>query len=158
MDNLAARVGRWSALHWKTAVVGWIVFVVAAFSLTMLVQTRDLTNAESSTGNSRVGEEIIAKGGFPERAGESVIIQHQGLRADDPPFVAVVRDVATRLQGTANVEDLRTPLGRGAAELISKDGHSALVNFQVPGSDSQTTERVGPILDQVRSLQRAHPG
>jgi uncharacterized membrane protein YdfJ with MMPL/SSD domain len=158
MDNLAARVGRWSALHWKTAVVGWIVFVVAAFSLTMLVQTRDLTNAESSTGNSRVGEEIIAKGGFPERAGESVIIQHQGLRADDPPFVAVVRDVATRLQGTANVEDLRTPLGRGAAELISKDGHSALVNFQVPGSDSQTTERVGPILDQVGSLQRAHPG
>jgi uncharacterized membrane protein YdfJ with MMPL/SSD domain len=158
MNNLAARAGRWSASHWKTAVIGWIVFVIAAFSLTMLVQTRDLTNAESSTGNSRVGEEIIAKGGFPERAGESVIVQHSGLRADDPPFVAVVRDVAARLEGTANVEDLEAPPGRGGTGLISKDGHSALVNFQIPGSDSQTSERVQPILEQVRSLQRAHPG
>src|SRR6266487_1391786 len=158
MNNLAARAGRWSASHWKTAVIGWIVFVIAAFSLTMLVQTRDLTNAESSTGNSRVGEEIIAKDGFPERAGESVIVQHSGLRADDPPFVAVVRDVAARLEGTANVEDLEAPSGRGGAGLISKDGHSALVNFQIPGSDSQTSERVQPILEQVRSLQRAHPG
>src|SRR6266566_3089772 len=158
MNNLAARAGRWSASHWKTAVIGWIVFVIAAFSLTMLVQTRDLTNAESSTGNSRVGEEIIAKDGFPERAGESVIVQHSGLRADDPPFVAVVRDVAARLEGTANVEDLEAPSGRGGAGLISKDGHSALVNFQIPGSDNQTSERVQPILEQVRSLQRAHPG
>jgi uncharacterized membrane protein YdfJ with MMPL/SSD domain len=158
MNNLAARAGRWSASHWKTAVIGWIVFVIAAFSLTMLVQTRDLTNTESSTGNSRVGEEIIANGDFQERAGESVIIQHPGLRADDPPFVAVVRDVATRLDGTANVEDLQAPLGRGAEGLISKDGHSALVNFQIPGDYSQTTERVRPILDQVSALQRAHPG
>jgi uncharacterized membrane protein YdfJ with MMPL/SSD domain len=158
MNNLAARAGRWSASHWKTAVVGWIVFVIAAFSLTMLVQTRQLTDAESSSGNSKVAEEIIAKAGFPQRSGESVIVQHPGLRADDAPFMAVVRDVATRLDGMANVDDLQAPTGRGADGLISKDGHSALINFQVPGSDSQTSERVGPILDQVRSLQRAHPG
>src|SRR5574341_1565225 len=158
MNNLAARAGRWSASHWKTAVIGWIVFMIAAFSLTMLVQKRDMTDAEASTGNSRVAAEIIAKGGFPERSGESVIVQHPGLRADDPPFVAVVGDVAARLQGTANVEDLQAPLGHGAAGLIAKDGHSALINFQIPGSESQTSERVRPILDQVRSLQRAHPG
>jgi RND superfamily putative drug exporter len=158
MNNLAARAGRWSASHWKTAVIGWIVFMIAAFSLTTLVQKREMTDAEASTGNSKVAAEIIAKGGFPERSGESVIVQHPGLRADDPPFVAVVRDVATRLEGTANVEDLQAPLGHGAAGLIAKDGHSALINFQVPGSESQTSERVRPILDQVRSLQRAHPG
>ena len=28
-NNIAARMGRWSAGHWKTAVFGWLVFVVA---------------------------------------------------------------------------------------------------------------------------------
>jgi RND superfamily putative drug exporter len=158
MSNLAARMGRWSATHWKTALFGWILFVAAAFSLTFYIQTRDLTSAEDSAGNSKVAEEIISDAGFPEQSGESVIIQHPNLRADDPPFVAVVRDAAARLGGTPNVQDLKAPLGTGAEALISKDGHSALINFQVPGSDSETSDRVAPALDQVRSLQRAHPG
>jgi uncharacterized membrane protein YdfJ with MMPL/SSD domain len=158
MSNLAARVGRWSATHWKTALFGWILFVAAAFSLTFFIQTRDLTSAEDSSGNSKVAEEIIAGAGFPERAGESVIIQHPSLRADDPPFVAVVRDAATRLGRTPNVQSLQAPTGPDARQLISKDGHSALINFQVPGSDSQVSDRVAPALDQVRELQRAHPG
>ena len=31
--NLAARMGRWSAAHWKTATFGWLGFVVVAFML-----------------------------------------------------------------------------------------------------------------------------
>ena len=31
--NLAARMGRWSAAHWKTATFGWLAFVVVAFAL-----------------------------------------------------------------------------------------------------------------------------
>jgi uncharacterized membrane protein YdfJ with MMPL/SSD domain len=158
MSNLAARMGRWSATHWKTALFGWILFVAAAFSLTFFIQTRDLTSAEDSSGNSKVAEEIIAGAGFPEHAGESVIIQHPSLRADDPPFVAVVRDAATRIGRTPNVQSLQAPTGPDARQLISKDGHSALINFQVPGSDSQVSDRVAPALDQVRELQRAHPG
>ena len=29
--NLAARMGRWSASHWKTATFGWLALVVVAF-------------------------------------------------------------------------------------------------------------------------------
>ena len=28
--NLAARAGRWSAAHWKTATFGWLALVLAA--------------------------------------------------------------------------------------------------------------------------------
>ena len=28
--NFAGRVGQWSANHWKTAVLAWLVFVVGA--------------------------------------------------------------------------------------------------------------------------------
>ena len=31
--NLAARMGRWSAAHWKTATFGWLAFVLVAFAL-----------------------------------------------------------------------------------------------------------------------------
>ena len=31
--NLAARMGRWSADHWKTATFGWLAFVLVAFAL-----------------------------------------------------------------------------------------------------------------------------
>ena len=31
-NNFAARMGRWSASHWKTAVFGWLAFVVASRS------------------------------------------------------------------------------------------------------------------------------
>ena len=30
--NLAARMGRWSAAHWKTATFGWLAFVIVAFA------------------------------------------------------------------------------------------------------------------------------
>ena len=30
--NLAARMGRWSASHWKTATFGWLAFVIASFA------------------------------------------------------------------------------------------------------------------------------
>ena len=31
--NLAARMGRWSAAHWKNATFGWLAFVFVAFAL-----------------------------------------------------------------------------------------------------------------------------
>ena len=32
-SNLAARMGRWSAAHWKKATFGWLAFVIVAFAL-----------------------------------------------------------------------------------------------------------------------------
>src|SRR6266540_807102 len=158
MSNLAARAGRWSASHWKTAVIGWVVFVAAAFSLTFFVSTRELTEVQMSSGNSKVAAEIIDGAGFPDRTGESVIIQHPTQHAGDPAFRAVVRDVATRLDAMRDVQELQSPLGQASQALVSRDGHSALVTFQVPGDDSAAQEKVGPILDAVGDLQRAHPG
>src|SRR5215204_3498487 len=31
--NIAARMGRWSAAHWKTATFGWLAFVLVAFAV-----------------------------------------------------------------------------------------------------------------------------
>ena len=38
--NLAARVGRWSAAHWKTATFGWLALVLLAFAVGGQVGTK----------------------------------------------------------------------------------------------------------------------
>ena len=41
-NNLAARMGRWSASHKKTAIFGWLAFIAVAFMLGNAVGTKQL--------------------------------------------------------------------------------------------------------------------
>ena len=50
--NLAARMGRWSAAHWKTATFGWLAFVLVAFALGGMVGTK--THRPEHAGAGRV--------------------------------------------------------------------------------------------------------
>jgi RND superfamily putative drug exporter len=158
MRNLSARAGRWSAAHWKTAVLGWTVFVAVLFALSSLVASRQVTSADVTSGDSKVAERILLSAGFPEYTGESVLVQHPSRRATDPDFQAVVADVAGTLDGLADVDKVQAPTGPEGQELVSQDGHAALVQFQLPGSSDETKDKVPPILDRVAALQRAHPG
>src|SRR5664279_4378202 len=49
--NVAARMGSWSAYHRKTAIIGWLLFVVAAVVIGSS-GTKQITNAEGSNGQS----------------------------------------------------------------------------------------------------------
>lgn len=51
-QNLAARAGRWSAAHWKTATLAWVAFVVVAVVAGRAVGTVKLTDAEQGTGET----------------------------------------------------------------------------------------------------------
>ena len=46
-NNFAARMGRWSASHWKTAVFGWLAFVVASFVIGNAVGTKYLETSDT---------------------------------------------------------------------------------------------------------------
>jgi len=50
--NVAARMGRWSARHRKTAIFGWLAFVVAAVVLGGALGTKQLTDDETLPGES----------------------------------------------------------------------------------------------------------
>src|SRR4029453_7733194 len=81
--NLAARAGRWSAAHWKTATFGWIGFVVVALAIGAAVGTKHLGNNEGIPGESGRMEQILAKD-FKQPAGETVLIQAAGSRRPTP--------------------------------------------------------------------------
>jgi len=93
--NLAARMGRWSAAHWKTATLGWLAFVVAAFLLGGMVGTTMIDTSKPGPGESGRMDEIL-DAGFEQPAAESVLIQSHPLRVGTPAFDSAVEDVVAR--------------------------------------------------------------
>ncbi len=152
--NLAARAGRWSAAHWKTATFVWIAFVVVAIALGRAAGTRNLTDAEQGTGETARAQTILARANFNTPAQESVLVESKTLTADAPPFRTVVRNVAATLTRQPQVTGVRS----NGAGLISKDGHAQIVQFQIKGKLDSSDKRVQPVLDAVARVQKATPG
>ena len=108
--NIAARAGRWSASHWKTATFGWLAIVVVAIAIGSSVGTVTLTGSEQSTGDSARAQAMLERAGFHDHAGEIVLIQSRTGKATDPGFRREIRTVAARLGTLSQIQSLRSPL------------------------------------------------
>src|SRR5918994_827821 len=104
-SNLAARMGRWSADHWKTATFGWLAFVVVAFALGMAGTKTIDPNTAGPRESGRMDR--ILDAGFKRPAGEHVLLQSRTLSTTDPAFTAAVGDVVARLSKLAAVQNVR---------------------------------------------------
>jgi uncharacterized membrane protein YdfJ with MMPL/SSD domain len=155
--NLAARAGRWSAQHRKIAILGWLLFVVLATVLGGKVGQNQLDESASGNGESRRGSMIVEAAGFPDKAGEQVLIQ--GKSAGDPAVTAAVKDVVHRLHAIPGVTEIESPLkASDRVNTVSHDGRSVVVNFSMPGSDEHVKELVAKPLAAVAAAQKANPG
>ena len=92
LRNLAARMGRWSASHWKTATFGWLALVVVAFALGSMVGTKQVAQNDPGPGESGRMQKILDQS-FKQPAGESVLIQSSSSRVVDPAFTSAIGDV-----------------------------------------------------------------
>ncbi len=157
--NFAARAGRWSARHRKTAILGWIFFVVLATVIGGSVGQRTLDDSASGNGDSKRGSMLIEAADFPEQSGEQVLIQAKGGAAADGPEVrAAVRDVVQRLERVDGVTEIESPLqAEHRANTVSADGRSVVVNFTLPGDAEATEQAVAAPLAAVAEVQAAHP-
>ena len=153
--GITRTIGRWSARHPWTAITGWIVFVALAIVIGTVVGTKQLTAAQSASGESGVAARALDNAGFKIQPGEQVLVQSTTQRAGDPAFRAVVGDVMRRLDRSPSIVNLRSPY---AQNTISKDGHSALVSFEIPGTFTNVDGKVAPIQAATAAAQSAHPG
>ncbi len=155
-NNLAARMGRWSAAHWKTATFGWLAFVLVAFGLGGLVGTRTI---ESSSGPGESGRmDRILEEGFKQPATEHVLVQSRTQQVGDKAFDAVVADVVARVSRIEDVTDVRSPLRPAYAAQVSEDRRSALVQFRIRGEKVDAADKIAPVLAAVEAARQAHPG
>jgi uncharacterized membrane protein YdfJ with MMPL/SSD domain len=161
-NNIAARAGRWSAAHRKTAILGWLLFVVLATVIGGSVGQKQLDASAMGNGESKRGELIIAAADFPEEVTEQVLVQGKGtLKAGDPQVTAAVEDIVGRLERIDGVTRIESPLNaRYRARTVSQDGRSIVVNFRLPGKidePEQLEEVARAPLAAVAAVQKAHP-
>ena len=117
--NVAARMGRWSARHRKTAIFGWLAFVVAAVVLGGALGTKQLTDDETLPGESGRAARMLDDG-FEQPAGETVLVQSRKLTADSPAFRAAVADVVRRVYGRRGRDQRAEPVRRRATAARSR--------------------------------------
>jgi uncharacterized membrane protein YdfJ with MMPL/SSD domain len=149
--NMAARAGRWSAAHWKTATFGWLAFAVAAVMVGSMHGTVKQTSAEQTNGQAARAERMLTAAHVKSRASEYVLVRSQTLTARSPAFRRTVNDVRTKLAQTANTRNVHVGP-------VSKDGHVELVEFDVKGDSDTADSRIQPALTAVSTLAAAHPG
>ena len=156
-QNLAARAGRWSAQHRKKAVFGWLAFVIAAVFIGGQIGTKTIpSDEEGLVGESARSAEIV-KDSFPQTAGEQVLIQSKTASPKDPAFKAAVTDVEKGLAAQKDVTNLQSPYAKGNVGQISRDGHSAVVTFEIKGDSEKAEDKVDPILAATAAAAKAHP-
>ena len=158
-NNLAARMGRWSASHWKTAVFGWLAFVVLAGAIGMQVGTKTIGNDDASVGQSHKADQILKKA-FPQvdPQTEIVLVQSSTKTVDDPAFRATVNDVASAVQANPAIKNLKSPLDPANVDQVSKDRHSVMVTWDMKGKYDSAKTKIDAIEGSIANVGDRHPG
>ncbi|GAA2779649.1 MMPL family transporter [Streptomyces rameus] len=155
--GLAARAGGWSARHRWAAVGIWVLFVVLAMGLGSAAGRTDVAESDQLKGETHTAAKIIDDAGIKEPAGETVLIQSgdSAVKAASGPFRAAVADVVKAVDGTGKVTGVTSPYD---THTISRDGRSALVQFDLRGDAETAADRIQPVLDAVAAVQKDHGG
>lgn len=153
--GIAARAGGWSARHRWAAVGIWVLFVVLSMGLGSAVGSVEVKESEALKGETHTAAKIIEDAGIEELTSESVLIQAKdaNTKATDAGFRSAVAEVVTAVEGTGEVTDVTSPYDAGT---ISKDGLSALVQFDMRGEAETAGDRVEPVLKAVEGVQKGH--
>src|ERR1022692_3127 len=154
------RIAGWSAVHRKTAVIGWLVLVAAAFIGGQLLPASNVQSYDP--GQSGQAERTLVRLNVTSPPAESVLVQARGpgaTFATDPAMRQAVRQLTAALAGLPHAATgIRSPLGRSGANLVSADGRSVLVTFTLPGNSDNDDQAVAPAMAAVAAVAASHPG
>ena len=86
-----------------------------------------------------------------------MLLQSATMRVTDPRFVAAIGDVVQTLQDQPNATNIFSFFDHPQAGLLSRDHHSALVQFDVKGKADDAKKKIAPILAAIVRVQAANP-
>ena len=157
--NIAARAGRWSAAHRKTAIFGWLAFVIIAFSLSIFSPMTTIESTDSGVGESGRADKIIDRAFDLDEdgLGEIVVVQSDTLTADSPEFRRTVNEVLTTVGSFDEVSDVHSPYASDHSGQISPDRHAAMVTVSPRGDFDEASLYLDDIAAAVDEVQAAHP-
>jgi RND superfamily putative drug exporter len=132
------RLGAWTADHFRTVLIAWIVIAVGLGVLAPKAE-KALSGAgwEASGSESVQARDLInERFGGQSSAALMVVLHSSSAKAGDPAFAAAVERVTTILRGDPRVSSIAAPRPGFS---ISRDGHTAIVSA---GAGASTTAMV----------------
>jgi RND superfamily putative drug exporter len=153
------RIAGWSARHRKTALFGWLLLVAGAVVIGNMLGTKNLNSYDP--GQAGRAERVLDRPGVVQPPTETVLVQaRSGPRtvAGDPEIRQAIRQVTAALAALPKAAaNIRSPLAPGGGKLISRDGRSALIMFDVAGKTGHADQTVAAAQRAVAAVQAAHP-
>ncbi|MBJ7332077.1 MAG: MMPL family transporter [Solirubrobacteraceae bacterium] len=156
--GIAARAGRWSAHHKKTAVFGWLAFVIVAFVVGGMVGTKKLDDADTGAGESGRAEKALDKAFPKETASESILVQAPdgSLSARDPDVRAAVSSIMETVENQPGVSEVTSPYEQKGS--ISADGKSLLIDYEIADTEAKpAVDEIDAINAQVAKAAKEYP-
>jgi putative drug exporter of the RND superfamily len=159
---MVERIACWSARHRIAVIVGWLVLAGAALLAGQLLGTQ--SQQQYDPGQAGRAEQMLHQLNVVSPPQETVLIQARDSSPGDsythsPQMRRAVADVVRALQGLPPAaRDIRSPLSPGGQSLVSADGRTALVTFDVGGPHASADATVSRDLAAVARVRAAHPG
>jgi uncharacterized membrane protein YdfJ with MMPL/SSD domain len=154
--SFVARAARWSAKHRKKAIFGWIAFVLVSVAIGSAVGQNKMTVADSYPGEAGQAQKALEQSKLEPNT-EMILVQGKnGETVKDPEFQAVINDLTGRLHKADHVKDVRSPLQQEAP--VSKDGRSALVEYEISGNLEEAQDRLPASESAVEAVAEEHKG
>jgi RND superfamily putative drug exporter len=152
--NLAARAAHWSAEHRKTAIFGWLAFVLVATFAGNAVGSNTMQGADLFSGEAGKAETALYDKGLRPNT-EHLLVQSEKLVVGDAEFTATIQDATARLEQAKDVRQVHSPLTGDAP--VSRDQHSALIDFEITGDTLEAAKRLEASQAAVAAVDKAHP-
>ena len=151
------RVAGWSVRHRKTAVIGWLLLIVAAVFGGHAVTSAKVHSYDP--GEAGRAERVLDGPGIVKHATENVLIKDaNGTWDTDPAMRAAAQQVVASLHSVPRAAtDIQSPFGSGKSR-ISDGGHAALITFTVPGKSDDADTTFVPARDAVARVAAHHKG
>jgi RND superfamily putative drug exporter len=155
------RVAGWSARHRKTVVLGWLLLVIAVFMTGQAIGYGSLNQYDA--GQAGQAERVLqaAEPAQYNAYAETVLIQTKTSAAtysSDPVMRQAVGAVVAALSAHPQyAAGISSPLSAGGQPLVSKDGRSALVTFEVPGTVSDVSTAATTLQGAAAAVQARYP-
>ncbi|MGW1281881.1 MMPL family transporter [Streptomyces tsukubensis] len=145
--NLAARIGIWSAYHRKTAIFGWLLFVVLATVAGGSAGMVEMSDSENGAGDSARALKILEEAELDPPAVELVLVSS----GSQGGWKATATELTRAVEATGETAEADPPLP-------SADGKEALIRFEMKGPADEADDRVEPVLRAVRAAAEGRDG
>lgn len=152
-------MGRWSASHWKTAVFGWLAFVVAAIAIGNAVGTKNISMQDANVGQSRKADQILSKG-FPQADPQTELVCSCRARRAPSTIPRSGRRSTTSPPPSRETRRSRTSnrLDPKNRDQVSNNRRTVIVTWNMKGKADVAKKKTDGIEASVAKVGDRHPG